>query len=262
MPASEPLDYLPLWGVCVATFGLLLLSAEAGFLLGRRNRRRSEEAQKAPVGEVVAAMLGLLALLLGFTFSLAASRFDTRRGLVLDEANALGTTWLRAGLLPEAQRTESRQLLRQYLEVRLEVVKPGRVLSVIDRSEQLQERLWAEAAALGEQQTGSIMAGLYIASLNELIDLHAKRVSYGLRVRIAPIIWAALYLVAVLAFGAMGYHGGVAGARQFLAILPLVLTFAAVLLMIADLDRPQEGLFRVSQQSLVDLRKLMGGGSP
>ena len=260
MPTGGPLETIPLWGFGAATVCLVLLAAEVGSLLGRWVRRRSEEESKAPVGEIVAAMLGLLALLLGFTFSLAASRFDTRRTLVLDEANALGTTWLRGGLLPEPQRTQSRRLLHEYLEVRLGVTQPGQAMRVIARSEELQGQLWAEAAGLGEKQPTSLMAALYITSLNEVIDLHAKRVSYGLRVRVAPSIWAALYLVAVMAFGAMGYHAGLVGARRFRVVLPLALTFSAVLLLIADLDRPQEGLFRVSQQSLEDLRKLMSEG--
>ena len=261
MPTGGTLDAIPLWGLYPITVGLVLLAAEAGFLLGRRHRLRSqEEAQKAPVGEIVAAMLGLLALLLGFTFSLAASRFDMRRSLVLDEANALGTAWLRAGLLPEPQRGEGRRLLHQYLEVRLGVVDPEKVAEIIGRSEELQDQLWAEAEALGQSQPGSVMTGMYIASLNEVFDLHAKRVSYGLRVRVASIIRAALYLVAVLAIGAIGYHGGMAGCRQMRVVLPLALTFSAVLLLIADLDRPQEGLFRVSHASLEDLRKLMREG--
>jgi hypothetical protein len=257
MPIRGPLDYLPLWAVFVATVALVLLGAEAGFLLGRRKGRRSEEAKKGPVGEIVAAMLGLLALLLAFTFSLAASRFDTRRGLVLDEANAIGTTWLRAGLLAEPHRTDIRKLLREYLEVRLGAVQSGKVLQGIARSDELQGQLWAEAVAVGQKEPGSIIAGLFIASLNEVIDLHAKRVMFGLRTRIPPSIWAALYFVAMLAVGAIGYHAGLVGARRSFAILPLVLTFSAVLLLIVDLDRPQEGLFQVSQQALVDLRSLM-----
>lgn len=260
MPLQQPIDYLPLWGVFAVTTGLVMLVAEAGFLLGRRNLRDSKGAQQGPVGEVVAAVLGLLALMLAFTFNLAASRYDTRRALVLDEANAIGTTWLRAGLLPEAQRTEIRKLLREYLEVRLSAVQTGQIQQGLARSDELQGRLWTEATAVGEKEPGSIMAGLFITSLNEVIDLHGKRVMSGMRTRIPLTIWAALYLVAVLGVGVIGYHAGVSGARRFLTILPLVVTLSAVLLLIADLDRPQEGLFKVSQQALIDLRSLMDGG--
>jgi hypothetical protein len=259
MRGAGPLDYLPLWGVFFATVALVLLAVEAGFLLGTTKRRRSEEAQKAPIGEMVAAMLGLLALLLAFTFNLAATRYTTRRALVLEEANAIATTWLRAGLLPEAHRIEIHKLLREYLEVRLGAVQSGQIQQGIARSQELQKRLWAEARAAGQQEPGSIMVGLFITSVNELIELHAKRVMFGLRTRIPSVIWAVLYFVAMLAIGAIGYHAGLMGVRRSLAILPPVLTFSAVLLLIADLDRPQEGFFRVSQQSLADVRNLMNG---
>jgi hypothetical protein len=259
MRAISPLDYLPLWGVFVATVVLVLLSVGAGFLLGARNRRQSAEAQKTPVGEIVAAMLGLLALLLAFTFSLAATRFETRRGLVLDEANAIGTTWLRAGLLGDSHCGDVRKLLSEYVEVRLAAVQTGKVVEGVAQSEELQKRLWAQATAAGREQAGSITTGLFITSLNEVIDLHAKRVMHGLRTRIPPVIWGALYLVAFLSLGAMGYHAGLIGVRRFMFIVPPVLTFSLVLLLIADLDRPQEGMFKVSQQALVDLRGLMNG---
>jgi hypothetical protein len=256
MTSSGPLDFLPLWGVFAATLVVVLVGVEAGFMMGSLGRR-SQEAQKAPVGEIVASMLGLLALLLAFTFSLAATRFDTRRSLVLDEANAMGTTWLRAGLLSEPHRTEVRRLLREYLKVRLSAVQSGQIQQGITRSEELQEQLWTEATAVGQKEPGSITVGLFIASLNELIDLHAKRVMFGLRTRIPIIIWAALYLVALLSLGAMGYHSGLLGTRRFYTIVPAVLTFSMVLLLIADLDRPREGMLRTSQQALEDLRQLM-----
>jgi hypothetical protein len=256
------LDYLPLWGVFAATVALTLLAGEAGFALGNCKRRRSKEARNEPEGEIVAALLGLLALLLAFTFSQAASRFEARKGLVLDEANAIGTTWLRAGLVPEPHRTEIRRLLREYLEVRLGAIPADRVQQALTRSEELHGRLWAEAVATNEREPRSIVIGLFITSLNEVIDLHSKRVTLGLRNRISAVIWETLYFVAVLAIGAIGYHAGLLGARQSLAILPLVLVFSAVLLLIADLDRPQEGLFKVSQQALADLRTLMAEGGP
>jgi hypothetical protein len=259
MPNQEPLDYLPLWGAFGVTVAILLLAVEAGFLLGGHQRRQSEEAQKAEVGEIVVALLGLMSLLLAFTFSLAASRAETRRSLVLEEANAIGTTWLRAGLLSEPYRGEIRGLLREYLEARLGAVQSGQVQQGIVRSEDLQNRLWAQAVAVGQKEPGSIVAGLFIASLNEVIDLHAKRVMFGLRTRIPPSIWAVLYSVTLLSLGAMGYNAGLAGARRSRAIFILVLTVSTVLLLIADLDRPQEGLVKASQQSLADLRGLMNG---
>lgn len=253
------LDFLPLWGVLVATMAVIILAMQTGFWLGRCKRRRSEEGQKppGPLGEVVAALLGLLALLLAFTFSLAAHRFDTRRDLVLDEANAIGTAWLRAGFLPESNRTAVRKLLREYLEHRLSVVQSGKVEEGLARNDDLQHQLWAQAVAVGQKEPGSIVAGLFIASLNEVIDLHAKRVMFGLRTRIPPNIWVLLYFAALLSVGAIGYHTGVVGARGTLMVFPLVLTFSAVMLLIADLDRPREGMLKVSQQSLIDLRTLM-----
>lgn len=101
MPSSGPLDALPLWGLFLAILLLVLLSVEGGYRLGKYRRSRSEEEKEAPVGAMVGATLGLLAFLLAFTFGLAATRFDTRRQVLLDEANAIGTTYLRAGMLPD-----------------------------------------------------------------------------------------------------------------------------------------------------------------
>jgi hypothetical protein len=257
MPGDRPLDFLPLWGVFVATLLLVLLSVEAGYRFGRYRRGRSEKEKEAPIGEMVGAMLGLLAFMLAFTFGLAAARFDSRRQALLDETNAIGTSYLRAGLLPEPYRTEVRKLLREYVEVRLEAVRSGDVKPAVRRSEELHGLLWAQATAVGEKNPGSIVVGLFIQSLNEVIDLHSKRVTVGLRNRIPGTIWAALYAVAVLAVAAMGYHGGLAGAGRSLAILAVAFTFSVVLWVIADLDRPMEGWLEVSPQAMIDLRNSM-----
>src|SRR5271166_6164056 len=251
MHYAGPLDLLPIWGVFLATVAVVLLAVEGGFRLGQYQRRRSEQEDKPPVGEMVAATLALLALLafmLAFTFGLAASRFDVRRGLVIDEANAIGTTYLRAGLLPEPYRGEVRKLLREYVSVRLDAIRPESLSQSISRSEELQSQLWSRAAAVGEKNPGSIVVGLFIGPLNEVIDLHAKRLALGVRNRIPSPIWAALYFMAVLGTAAMGYHAGLAGSGRSLAIVALVLAFSAVMTLIADLDRPQAGLLRVSQQ--------------
>jgi hypothetical protein len=213
------------------------------------------------VGAIVAAILGLLAFLLAFTFGMAASRFETRRELVLDEANAIGTTYLRAALVPEPHRTDIRALLRDYVAVRLEGVEPGMAVPALARSEELQGRLWAQAIQVAEKKPTPI-TGLFIQSLNEVIDLHAKRVTMGMRNRIPIPMWGALYFTAILAMAGVGYHEGLTSTTRTLATLVLVVTFSGVLWLLADLDRPQEGLIKVSQQALMDVRKSMTPPGP
>src|SRR4051794_6743677 len=135
------IDFLPIWGVFLATVAVVLLSIEGGYRLGRYRRRRSEQEDRPPVGEMVAATLALLAFLLAFTFGLAASGFDVRGGLVVDEANAIATTSLRGAMLPEPHRSEVRNLLREYVDVRLEAVEPGKLSRGIARSQELHARL-------------------------------------------------------------------------------------------------------------------------
>jgi hypothetical protein len=207
---------------------------------------------------MVGAMLGLLAFMLAFTFGLAASRFDDRRQVLLDEANAIGTTYLRAGMLSD-RRVEIRTLLRDYVDTRLEAVRSGKAAEGILRSEAIQGQLWAHAVAIAEKNPNSIVAGLFIQSLNEVIDLHAKRVTVAVRNRIPNPIWAALFVIAILSFAAIGYHTGLVGTGKSLAIFAVAFTFSVVIGLIADLDRPQEGTLKVSQQALIDLRQSMTG---
>jgi hypothetical protein len=235
----------------------VLLSVEVGYRLGRFRRKCSEQEKEAPVGAMVGATLGLFALLLAFTFGLAAARFDARRQVLLDEANAIGTTYLRAELLSEPHREVVRQLLREYVDVRLKGVRTGMIEQAVGRSEELHAQLWAQAVAVGDKNPNSIVVGLFIQSLNEVIDLHSKRVMVGLRSRIPGPIWSILYAVAVLTLAAMGYHGGLAGTSRSLALLAVAFTFSAVMWLIADLDRPGEGALKASQQALIDLRSSM-----
>ena len=250
------LDLLPLWGLFLTIVVLVLAAIEGGYRLGSYRHRQAGREKEAPVGAMVGATLGLLAFMLAFTFGMAASRFDTRKQLVLDEANAIGTTYLRAAMLPE-RSDEIRALLRSYVDARLEAVRPGQVAEEILRSEDIQGQLWSAATAIGLQHGDSIVVGLFVESLNEVIDLHAKRVTAGLRNRIPGAIWAALLTIATLSLAAMGYHAGLVGTIRSVAILVVAVTFSAVIALIADLDRPQEGTLTVSQQALIDVRESM-----
>ena len=250
------LDTLPLWGLFLAIVALVLAAIEGGHRLGTYRHSRPGREKEAPVGSMVGAMLGLLAFMLAFTFGMAASRFDTRKGLVLEEANAIGTTYLRTAMLPE-RRDEIRVLLRSYVDNRLEAVRSGRVSNEILKSEDIQGQLWSAATAVALQHPDSIIVGLFVQSLNEVIDLHAKRVTAGLRNRIPGAIWVALLTIATLSLAAMGYHAGLSGTIRSLAAVLVAVTFSAVIALIADLDRPQEGSLTVSQQALIDVRQSM-----
>jgi hypothetical protein len=256
MRSHEPLDVLPLWAILGGTFILVMAVVELGYRLGQWRHRRSEQEKETPVGAMVGAILGLLAFLLAFTFNLAASRYDLRRELLLDEANAIGTTYLRAAMVAEPNRTTIRDLLRQYVDLRLKAADPQQTDAALERSDAVQNQLWMQAVVVAEKTPTPITA-LFVQSLNELIDLHAKRVNLGMRNRIPFTIWVTLYLAAVLAMTGVGYHAGLSGTSRTLAALILAVTFALILWLIADLDRPQEGLLKVSQHALVDVQKSM-----
>ncbi len=257
------LDRFPLGWLFVLTIVIVLISIAAGFQLARYTRRHSERAQEAPVGAVVGATLGLLAFTLAFTFGMTASRFDTRRQLVLDESNAIGTTFLRTALLPEPHRSEVRRLLREYVGVRVEAFQqPQKLRQASERSETLLDRLWSHAVAAGAKDPRSVPIGLFIQSMNEVVDLHAKRLTVGLQYRIQGSIWFTLYFVAILSMAAVGYNFGLADGNSYQIIAALALAFSAVILLIADLDRAGEGALRVSQQPMIDLQRKLDSPAP
>jgi hypothetical protein len=262
---SEPLDRIPLWGLALATCVVAWVALEAGFRLGRWRYAHAAQEKEGPIGTMVGSILALLAFMLAFTYSLAGARFDARRQTVLDEANAIGTTYLRARLLPEPQRTEVARLLRQYVDARLPDGRQGMtapaIADAVARSEQLHEALWSQAVAAAERNPTPI-TGLFVLSLNEMIDLHARRVLVGRRSRIPLVIWIGLFLLAILSIASMGYQAGLSAMRRSPAMLGLILAFAGVLLLIADLDRPTEGSLTTSQEAMVDLQRSMRTGQP
>ncbi len=244
--------------IALALFTLLLVASEIGFRRGRAVGSDLTEASKSQLSSLQGAMMGLLALLLGFSFALAESRFETRRHLVVEESNAIGTTYLRSQMLPEPYRTELAKLLGEYIDARLEFfqagVDEGRLKGAIEKSEKVQRQLWSEALALAEKDPSPVPTGLFIAPLNDVIDLHAER--DAARQNHVPEI--ALWLLAAAAIGSMGlagYGGGVSGRRNLAHMITVALVISFVILVIIDLDRPRRGLIQISQQRMIALRQ-------
>jgi Protein of unknown function (DUF4239) len=256
------LDVLPLWALFVATLVIAQLSFEGGFWVGKRRSRRSEQEREVVGGGLVEGMLGLAAFMLAFTFGAASSHFDTRRQAILDEANAIRAAYLRADLLPEPQRAEIRDLLREYVEVRLESVRSGKIEQATARSEELHKRLWLQAATSRENPSTSDFAADFVQPLSEIVALHTRRVIVGLEFRIPNIIWVVLYIITALASASIGYHSGLTGSNRPPIALAVIFAFSAVIFLIEDLDRPWDGFLEVSQRALADLQRKMNAQTP
>lgn len=258
---TQPLDYIPLWILVFLVAAILVAALEGAFRLGYWRHGRIPGEKEQPVGAMVGSILGLLALVLGFTFSMAAQRFDTRRQAVLNEANAIATTYLRSRLLPEPEGSASAALLREYIDVRIVPTDVTELPAAIARAEELHQLLWAQADSAAEKAPNDI-TGLFIESLNNVIDLHAERIHVGIRSRIPFVIWSCLFVITLIGMTAVGYQAGLSQTNRTPATLALVLAFAVVLMLILDLDRSQEGLLRVSQQALIDVQRMMDSPSP
>ncbi len=262
MLAKAWLDYVPLWALLAATVLLVLGAIECGYRLAVFRMRQSDKVADAPIGSVIGGTLGLLAFLLAFTFGMAASRFESRRELLLDEVNAIGTCYLRADLVPDPARLEIRQRLREYVHLRAGALKEPQTLpQVLARSEALQDELWSQAILVAKKEGDSEMHALFIDALNEVIAFHTKRVVVG-QYHIPAVIWLALYVVSLLSMAGVGYQFGRAGTRDFAISLLLALAFSIVIYLISDLDRVDEGNLQVSQQPMIELDRKLGASLP
>jgi hypothetical protein len=259
MLISQPLDLFPIGWVLVLTSVVLFLSAEAGYLLGKRLRKRWPDRSESGVGAMVGASLALLGFLLAFITSVAVNIFNERLQLVVAEANAIGTTYLRAGYIGEPMSTESRQLLREYVDMRLAGVDRNRLDAVVTRSEQIHDELWSRAEVVA-RETPSPTIALYIASLNEVIDLHTERLNIELGIRVPPVIVFGLYLVAVFTMMLIGIHGSYSEKRNLLALVVMIVILSVVFLLVVELDRSHQGLIKIPQKALLDLQRHIQAG--
>jgi hypothetical protein len=256
MDIYQPLDALPMWVDLLLTLAVLLLAYEAGLRLGKLIQERRPDQSEAGVGVLVGAALALLGFLLAVTTSSGVGLFRDRRLLVIEEANAIGTTYLRAGYLAEPYGPESRQLLREYTEQRLAALDPALRSAAIARSEQIHGELWSRAEAVARKDPSPVTS-LYLSALNETIDLHTKRLSAELGIRVPPVVLFSLYGVAVLSLMLVGVYTSYRDRPNRAAEILLVLVLSLVFMLIVDLDRAQEGLFRVPMQALLDLQRTL-----
>ena len=225
----------------ILTVLAMLATMEVGYRLTKARQRKSPDKTDAGVGAMSGASLALVAFLLAFVVSLGSDIATERRQLVMAEANAIGTTYLRAGYLDEPYKTEARDLLREYTDLRLAAhLDPAQLAAVITRSEEIHNELWASAEVLAVESPLPTIS-LYISAVNEVIDLHAERVAVGVDIRIPPTVLLGVYIVALFTMFLVGVQSGYGEKRNYVALVVLVLILSVVFLLIVDLDRAQEG---------------------
>jgi hypothetical protein len=243
---------LPVLGVLILV--LLLLGVEAGYRGQRWLGRRDHDGRPTDgQNHLLSAVLGLLALLLGFTFSLALNRYDVRRELVVQEANAIGTTWLRTQLLEEPNRAAMSGLLRTYVDARIVWSMSDGKSADLGPTDRLQQQLWSATGATIRTESSQQLSRAVMDAMNDSFDAASARAAER-AARIPARVFQILLLYAVLSMVMLGYTLAVGGRPHRIATGLVLVLLSLAMVVILDLDRPRGGSIQVSQQPLTDLK--------
>ena len=232
-------------------FGIVLGATALGAFVGRRMRHLSETLTE-PFGVLQAAMLGVVGLILAFGLSLALARYEDRRATIVEEANAIGTTYLRAQTLSEPIRSGSLELLIDYTEsaIRLAEHVPGSAeeLAAADEEGHVQRRLWALAGEALDEAPQASAPRLYVETLNEMIDSQTVRIAALSNQVPSEILWLEL-IGGSIALGLLAAYLALVG-RGLTGVLIAAAVVAFLLFVTADLDRPTRGPIKVPDTPL------------
>ncbi len=221
-------------------------------------KRKSKNVAEDNVSPVESSLLGLLALLLAFTFSMSASRYDTRRHILIDEANNIGTAILRADLYADTSRLAFRNDFKDYVEARIAFYDAGVNKKKINNAQKatdvISDRIWKRAALLAQNKENLIASNQMIPALNAMIDIVTSRNAAGKATVPDSILWM-LFLLCLISSFIMGYHKN--HTSKFVIIV-FSLMISACIYLIIDLDRPRQGLINIDAANsyIVDLRKM------
>lgn len=258
---TELLYQQPVVLIAIALLACMLIAGESGYRLGRRGCQAHKDLIRVQIGSIQVVILGLLALLLGFTFAMALSRFEYRKQMVVKESNAIGTAALRSQFLPASYHDEVEQMFNRYVEIRLESVlrteQGSSERDLLDAEvRRIQRRLWQIADEAAETEPQSIPLGLFTHAMNELIDIKVTR-DIAVANHVPESVLLFLMGFAILAAMILGYGNGLAGGRIISLTAAYCVIVVLVIVLVIDLDHPQQGLARTSQQSMIQLQEIM-----
>jgi hypothetical protein len=246
--------------IVVVLMGTMMLAAGSACRLGRRWHPQTHDAGREVFVAVKVSLLGLLALLLAFTFEMAARRYEERQRLVLDEATVLHEIFLQSRRLPEPPRADFQQTLRRYVEARLAFFDARRDLAAveeaIDRTEALHARMWDLVVEVAQRQPPPPGVDALTRSLNQEWSLHRQRV-HAFENRVPDAVVLLLFGGAIVAMVAVGFSAGIANHRGAVGRFLLAGLICATIFVVLDLDRPRRGLFRLSQGPMLHLQQIL-----
>ncbi|WP_082990172.1 bestrophin-like domain [Woeseia oceani] len=250
--------------ICLILLVTMVAGLEIGFRGGSKWRERIGDGQRTQLNAVQGSLLGMLALLLGFTFSLALQRFDDRSKAVVDEANAIGTALLRASVLDATVSTEATASLRAYIDLR--VHSAGVSLDYHDerddllvRSEQVQAELWSQVQRALQIDDRPATTGLYLQALNDMFDAYGRR-DAALSRHVPEAVLFLLFLTFVMVSTIVGITSGAHGGRPPKSMIAMVTLIVMLVFIIIDLDRPRRGIIEIDQSSLIKLQQPASSG--
>jgi hypothetical protein len=221
-------------------------------------KNRMPESYRVQIDSIQSALLGLLALLIAFTFSMALQRYDSRSDAVVDEANAIGTAYLRTQLLPLENQAEVQRALRQYVDLRvkastLPLNRVDELNKFFDEDNKALDQLWQKTMQEVPANANPATIGLFIQSLNEMIDSFGRR-SAIIERHVPEAVLGLLAIVFTMTCMVIGYNAGIRQHRPSKVTYLMVLLIALLVYAILDLDHPRQGLIQVSQKPLLDLQ--------
>ena len=248
---------IPSGVIALFILALMALAMEAGYRLGGRSAARTSEAVKSQIDAMQTTLLGMLALMLGFTFSISLDRYNARSEAVVHEANTIGTAWLRSSLLPDGPRAGARATFAAYAKVRASTVtldweRREQRGALNGEAQRLQGRLWEQAADASRTAPSPATTGLYVQALNEMIDAHASLMAQVDR-HVPELVLLLLFAAFVVSGGVIGDSAGLAGPRPSRATVVMVALVVLLMFIILDLDRPRRGMIEVSPQPILDV---------
>lgn len=251
----------PTWLIVVVILGLMTAANEAGFRFGRRHHRDESESSRSVSNTFKGSVFTLIALVLGFSFSATTNRHEIRQRVVLDQANAVGTCYQRAGLLDDDSRDRIRGVLRRYLSVRIDYgrmdandTNSARRREEIDRT---LDDLWAAVEDATRRQPEKVRVSQIVPAANEVCDMSSTRAWAGHNHLPAPVL-VLLITAVIMGCAMLGHSSGQVGVRHLGLWLASNTLFGLVLFVVLDFDRPRRGLIRIDQTPLVELHAALG----